>query len=604
MRNARLQWFIAMMVLSAASLMLGCGQGATTTPSGAPSLTLAPSSEAVASGQTVQFSAQLMGVPGGPVTWSVNGVTGGTASTGTITSNGLYTAPSVSTPQSFTVQASSNSAVTLSASGSVTVMVPGCVSATNNPQVAQYSIQAPTGSTVEIDFGPDTGYGLETWSVPAPSAGGAVNMLVAGMRASTTYHMRAQVTLADSTLFLDADRTFATGALPAAQLPAVTATTTPGMTPNGGIEMLDLATEGGSQVTAAAADLQGNIIWSYNNGNPLLVPQPLKLLPDGNMLINYAGQPDGIDSTLEEVDLAGNVVWQMTAADLNQALATAGYNLTVVGTHHDVAILPNGHLIIIASENQNFENLTGYPGTTTVLGDVLIDLDTNRVPVWVWSTFDHLDVNRHLLSFPPDWTHSNAILYSPSDGNLILSMRHQSWIIKIDYENGTGAGGIVWTLGWQGDLTLVGGTDPVDWFYAEHGPGILSTNSSGVFQLSVFDNGNNGYNVGDSEPCGVLTNSACQSRVQVYQIDETAKTATLMWQDDLTLFSFFGGDAYGLANGNMEFDECAASNTPPSGAVYEVTQTTTPQVVWQMQITGQYAYRAFRIPSLYPGVQW
>jgi hypothetical protein len=26
--------------------------------------------------------------------------------------------------------------------------------------------------------------------------------------------------------------------------------------------------------------------------------------------------------------------------------------------------------------------------------------------------------------------------------------------------------------------------------------------------------------------------------------------------------------------------------------------------VWQMNITGQLAYRGFRIPSLYPGVVW
>jgi hypothetical protein len=28
------------------------------------------------------------------------------------------------------------------------------------------------------------------------------------------------------------------------------------------------------------------------------------------------------------------------------------------------------------------------------------------------------------------------------------------------------------------------------------------------------------------------------------------------------------------------------------------------QTVWQMDIQGQLAYRGYRIPSLYPGVQW
>jgi hypothetical protein len=52
----------------------------------------------------------------------------------------------------------------------------------------------------------------------------------------------------------------------------------------------------------------------------------------------------------------------------------------------------------------------------------------------------------------------------------------------------------------------------------------------------------------------------------------------------------------------VEFDECALPNTT-AAALYEVTRTTPPQTVWQMQVTGQYAYRGFRMPSLYPGVQ-
>jgi arylsulfate sulfotransferase len=41
-----------------------------------------------------------------------------------------------------------------------------------------------------------------------------------------------------------------------------------------------------------------------------------------------------------------------------------------------------------------------------------------------------------------------------------------------------------------------------------------------------------------------------------------------------------------------------------ASSILEVTNTTPPQTVWQMHITGQYAYRGFRILSLHPGVQW
>ena len=57
----------------------------------------------------------------------------------------------------------------------------------------------------------------------------------------------------------------------------------------------------------------------------------------------------------------------------------------------------------------------------------------------------------------PDWTHTNAILFSPDDGNLIVSVRHQNWVVKVDYANGVGTGDILWKLGYQGDFTLVGG---------------------------------------------------------------------------------------------------------------------------------------------------
>jgi hypothetical protein len=37
--------------------------------------------------------------------------------------------------------------------------------------------------------------------------------------------------------------------------------------------------------------------------------------------------------------------------------------------------------------------------------------------------------------------------------------------------------------------------------------------------------------------------------------------------------------------------------------IMEVTQKDN-QLVWQMNVSGANAYRAYRIPSLYPGVTW
>src|SRR5262249_10305072 len=79
------------------------------------------------------------------------------------------------------------------------------VKTTNNPLVALYTIQAPSAATVSVEFGPTVDYGRTTWAQNAPSGGGTVSILVAGMRANTTYHMRAIVNLADGTQSIDGD---------------------------------------------------------------------------------------------------------------------------------------------------------------------------------------------------------------------------------------------------------------------------------------------------------------------------------------------------------------------------------------------------------------
>jgi arylsulfate sulfotransferase len=523
------------------------------------------------------------------------------ANVGTIDAAGNYTAPSGTQSVTAIVTATSQNDPTKSATATVHVVAPGQISGTANVQVALYSISPGAADNVSVQFGLDTNYGLTTWARPVPQVGGAVSLFVAGLKANSTYHLRGMVQFSDGTEFMDADQTFVTGPLPSVQLPTITATTTAGMTPQNGVELLDLITPPPttSSAPAVVTDLSGKIIWTYYPTFTGIQANPVKLLPNGNFLVNLSGlAPDGVGSVLQEVDLAGGLIWQMTAADLNGALAAAtcaGCNLTVVGTHHDFAVLPNGHLILIASTQQTVSG-------TTVTGDAVIDLDQNHKPVWLWNAFDHLDVNRRPMGFP-DWTHTNAIMYSVDDGNLIVSLRHQNWLLKIDYENGAGNGNILWKLGYQGDFALVGGTDPTDWFYAQHGPSIVTKNTPGNFMLALFDNGDDRV-FPSGVSCGTAGEPAClYSTVPVLEIDETAKTATLVFNPSAPSYSFFGGNAAVLSNGNLEY--CESVGGPGiAGDILEISQQSSPQTVWKMLITGQYAYRGQRIPSLYPGVQW
>ncbi len=560
--------------------------------SGSPAnVAISPPSVAIGTGQTVQFTPIVTNDSSG-VSWS--------ATAGTIDANGNYTAPSGSASMTVTVTATSLKDHSKTASASVNVVAPGQVTPTANKQVASYAISPAAAGNVSVQFGTDTNYGFTTWTQPVPTAGGLVSLFVAGMKGNTLYHMRGVVQFADGTQYMDLDQTFTTQALPAAQLPVITTTTTPGMTPQSGVELLDLIYGAVSVAPVAVTDLAGNVLWSYNPELPgELVAFPIKLLHNGHFLINFSGvTPDGANSVLQEVDLTGKLIWQMTAADLNKALAAAtcaGCNITVLGTHHDFVQLPNGHLIVIAATQQDVSG-------TTVTGDVLIDLDQTHNPVWLWNEFDHLDINRRPYLYP-DWTHTNAILYSADDGNLIISIRNQNWLVKVDYANGTGAGDIIWHLGYQGDFTLVGGTDPTDWFYAQHGPSFTTTNTTGQFGMAVFDNGDDRFFPSGQVQC-TMQGPSCYSTVPIFDIDETAKTATLTFHTTPPFYSFFGGNNGVLKNGDVEFCEAAESPTVLAADVYEITQGGSAQTVWHIKITGLWAYRGQRMPSMYPGVQW
>jgi hypothetical protein len=333
-------------------------------------------------------------------------------------------------------------------------------------------------------------------------------------------------------------------------------------------------------------------------------------MPNGHFLLNLGGD-------LQEVDLACNVVRDVSVAEVNQSLQAQGYSFTissisnVVGSggdfHHDMLVLPNGHWIAICHVAKSFTDLTGYPGTTEVLGDALVDIDLNGNVAWAWSAFDHLgsgpdqlDVNRHLQGLP-DWTHSNAIIYT-DDGNLLLSMRHQSWILKIDYANGAGSGDLLWILGDGGDFNISSG-NPADWFYAQHYPNILETKGS-LTTLAVWDNGNLRVDSTGAacNPAPLPLPAQCYSRATIFQIDESTHLATLLWQDLPGFYSYWGGSIGTLSNGNVEFDMTTPTATT-SSQIMEVTDTPSPQTVWQMQ-TGVNAYRGYRMPSLYPGVTW
>jgi hypothetical protein len=118
MKRVTLSTLAALAVIT----MAACG-GNGAPPS--PVVTVSPATANVQEGATQQFTATVSNTNSTAVSWQVNGVAGGNAAVGTISSTGLYTAPAViPSPASVTVTAvlQSNSAITGNAIVTITAV--------------------------------------------------------------------------------------------------------------------------------------------------------------------------------------------------------------------------------------------------------------------------------------------------------------------------------------------------------------------------------------------------------------------------------------------------------------------------------------------------
>jgi hypothetical protein len=111
----------------------GCG---TTTNPPPPSITVtvSPSTANIRTGDSFLFTDTVSGTTNKAVTWSVNGTTGGSATLGTISTSGNYTAPAaLPNPNTITVRATSAADASASGSSNVTLLNPTPVLTGINP---------------------------------------------------------------------------------------------------------------------------------------------------------------------------------------------------------------------------------------------------------------------------------------------------------------------------------------------------------------------------------------------------------------------------------------------------------------------------------------
>jgi parallel beta-helix repeat protein len=144
-RPVNLRWDIGAYEYGAAPAAWPWFPGSTSTTI---AVTISPTAAALQFGGTQQFTAAVSGTTNVGVKWSVNGVSGGNSTTGTITASGLYTAPaSVPPGVSVTVTATSVANSAYSAKASVSFGTPtGGISVAISPT----SVSLAGGSTKQF----------------------------------------------------------------------------------------------------------------------------------------------------------------------------------------------------------------------------------------------------------------------------------------------------------------------------------------------------------------------------------------------------------------------------------------------------------------------
>jgi hypothetical protein len=208
---------------------------------------------------------------------------------------------------------------------------------------------------------------------------------------------------------------------------------------------------------------------------------------------------------------------------------------------HEVELLSNGHYLIMCIEQNTMdlsEIVDGGSKAALILSNVLVETDRTGKIYWQWKAFDHtkitdvtsdIDLTLNVI----DFTHINSFI-EDNNGNILISFRHLDEISKINKSTGD----FIWRMGgskcknnefaFNNDLN-----NDFTGFSHQHSISILHNGN-----ILLYDNGN--------------MKKEQFSRAVEYQINETTKTATKVWEyrNNPDIFCPMMGSVYRLPNGN------------------------------------------------------
>lgn len=456
--------------------------------------------------------------------------------------------------------------------------------------------------------------GFESWAIQFPDLQTQHSVPLLGLKPGDVYTVTVSVTdQAGARTVLSPSLTATTGPLPS-DFPTIsvfyknTARMEPGFTLMD--KMRRFGTTGG--LYSIIVDNDGQVRWYSTVGGQ----DGTRQLPNGRLLL--------IDSS--EMDLLGNIFTPRVL------------NVPGILLHHDMYPTSYGNFLSLTLEKvlvDDFPTSEVDPAAPTqsveITSDAIVEFLPDGNVLNYWRLTNMIDPHRigydsTKVGFPlfdsPDWSHSNAVVYDPSDDSIIVSIRHQDAVIK--FARGTGQ--LIWILGphenwapeFQPYLLHPVGT-PFEWQFHQHAPRVTPQGT-----LLLFDNGN--YRASPFDGRTPLAGNQNYSRAVEYAIDKTRMEVRQVWEYgsdlDWPMFSNSQGDADWLPmTGNVLItmsDTQFMAGVPGSAwgfgfahsAIMEVTHDSPAQKVFDMHVYDPnpnarvWIYRSERIPSLYAtGVQ-
>lgn len=335
-----------------------------------------------------------------------------------------------------------------------------------------------------------------------------------------------------------------------------------------------------SKTCKAAIDVNGAYRWYLDTSQ------------EGSLLsaAGYCGNYNGGESIY--VSCGNREYGPALILELNFLGKLLGAWYTPYGVHHDISL--NGDCILTTGSAAGTAEQTLICEIDAETGEIVSEVDYGDILQAYRNQTRNFPEASNFYSLD-DWCHINTV--TPWEGDLIISSRHQSTVMRNDRE-----GNIKWMLCDPTDyyayyqqyiLTPVG--ENFSYPYIQHAPAVMPDQDGDpdTVDILLLDNGD-----------FRRAPEALSSRMVQYRINEREMTVELIWEyggDRTELYSPRHGDADCLENGNRlgSFEPYDSSVNVRSAYAIEVTAEGEPVwECWRVSNDIDHEYSEYRLERL------